>query len=528
MCCECEKLENLYNKELAKISVLINKTKSLENTLKSKDSELSQLKEQLAWFKKQIFGQKSERLADIPGDNPLLPGLELPEEVVQEEKDFQRPKRKGSGRPRKKGNCTLKLPKDLPVETTIKELTPEERIDPETGLEMVEFSSETVDKLACKPGTWYIKRYIYKKYKLPNNSSAKIKQKDAVDSILPGSKFDESVMAKVITDKLAYHIPFYRQQEMLKCSNIDVKRQTLSSMFVNLGQKLKPLYDVLKVETLSCGYINTDDTPARMLKPGNGKTVEVRMWGYESAGPNAPPYMVFDFSTDHKQKHPIDFLENYHGIIHADAFGGYVKLDADSEVPIKWAACWAHARRYYVEAEAGDQKLKFHVLRTIRNIYRYEKVAKHQSAKVRLKIRQECEKPLVDGLFEYLKEKLRTVRMLPKENLTKAVNYMLKYEKNLKLFLEDPNISIDNNSGERMMRKVVIGKKNWMFVGSPKAGESMAILYSFVQSCRALKIDPQKYLEDVFRRLQAHPHKNLKELLPNEWLKEKASSDDIK
>ena len=129
-----------------------------------------------------------------------------------------------------------------------------------------------------------------------------------------------------------------------------------------------------------------------MLKPDNGKTVEVRMWGYESAGPNAPPYMVFDFTTDHKQKHPIEFLKNYHGIIHADAFGGYVKLDANSDTSIKWAACWAHARRRYFDAEAGDQKLKYYVLRTIRNIYRYEKIARRHSADIKLKIRQKYEK----------------------------------------------------------------------------------------------------------------------------------------
>ena len=218
-------------------------------------SEIAGLKEQLTWFKKQVFGQKSEKLADIPGENPLLPGLELPEEIIEEEEQIQRQKNKSQRKPRKKGNCTLKLPDDLPVEIIIKELKPEERIDPKTGEEMVEFDSEIVDKLACKPGTWYIKRFIYKKYRVPGNSFAKIKQKEAVDSIIPGSKFDESFMAKVVTDKLAYHIPFYRQQEMLKCSEIELKKQTMSSLFVNLGQKLKPLYDVLKEETLAHGYI---------------------------------------------------------------------------------------------------------------------------------------------------------------------------------------------------------------------------------------------------------------------------------
>ncbi len=118
-----------------------------------------------------------------------------------------------------------------------------------------------------------------------------------------------------------------------------------------------------------------------------------------------------------------------------------------------------------------------------------------------------------------VKDKLTTSIFLPKEKLTVAVNYLLRYETNFRRYLEDPNIRMDNNAAERSIRKITLGRKNWMFIGSPTAGKSMGVLYSFVQTCRGMNIDPQKYLEDIFRRLMSHPHNSLHERLPDQWLK---------
>ena len=209
-------------------------------------------------------------------------------------------------------------------------------------------------------------------------------------------------------------------------------------------------------------------------------------------------------------------------MIHGDAYGAYVDIDRDSRIPIKWSACWAHARRKFTDALAGDQKLKKTILKKIRDLFRFERLAWKHGLDARLTIRTKCEKSIVDEIYSILKEKVMTSIMPPKEKLTIAVNYLLRYEANFKLYLSDPNLRIDNNSAERAMRKVVLGKKNWMFIGSPTAGKSMGILYSFVQTCRAMKIDPQKYLEDIFKKLQGHPHNNLRELLPDQWQKKEA------
>ena len=350
-------------------------------------AELQYLREQLVWFKNQLFGSKSEKLIDIPLDAPLLPGLDLGEEVITEtaKEHVSYDRRKKSKNT--KGSYTLELPDDIEIKETVKELPEDERIDSKTGEELVEIGEETVDKLACNPAKYYIKRMKYKKYAVKNNPLSGVVQVPTEDSILRGSKFDESFMAEVITSKLAYHLPFYRQQEMLECFGIKIERQTLSSLFVNIGGKLQILYDEMKAAAFECGYLYTDDTPARMLQPGKGKTKEVRIWVYEAAHPNAPPYRIYDFSVNRSYDHPINFLKNFNGIIHGDAFGAYVKLDKNKDIPIQWASCWVHARRYFLKAEAGDQDLKQYILKSIRNLYRYERIAWHHDKKVRLMIR---------------------------------------------------------------------------------------------------------------------------------------------
>ncbi len=494
--------------------------KEKQHQIESQAHTIVTLKEQLNWLKKQVFGSKSERLLEIGDGNPLLPGLE---EIIallnEEDAEPEKPKNKKGERRKRKSTLedTLKLPDDIPVVEIINDIPKDKRIDPKTGEILVEIDREVVNKLAHKPGSSYVKRIITIKYVAPSNSLAGVVQAPAPDSIIQKSKFDESFMAHVVVEKLCFHMPFYRQQEKLAYIGVEISRQQLSSLFINIGEKIKPLYELMKSQVLSFNYLFTDDTPLRMQSRGGGKTKEVRMWVYKVAKPNAPPYEVFEFTTDRKYKHSKDFLKSFKGAIHADAYGAYISLDKNPLAEIIWAACWAHARRKFTEATAGDTVFRDAVIKKISNLYRFERIAWKCNTEKRLIIRQKYEKPMVDKLFSFVKKKVATGTLLPKYNLTKAVGYILNHEKNFKYYLDDPNICMDNNSAEREMRKIVIGKKNWMFVGSEKAGNSMAMLYSFVQTCRNMKINPHEYLEDIFRRLMSHPHGRMHELLPDQW-----------
>ncbi|OGV21680.1 MAG: hypothetical protein A2X47_11500 [Lentisphaerae bacterium GWF2_38_69] len=276
---------------------------------------------------------------------------------------------------------------------------------------------------------------------------------------MKGSKFDESFMAEVVTAKLAYHLPFYRQQEMLQCFGIKIERQTLSSLFVNLGEKLEILYDEMKSLAFECGYLFTDDTPVRMLDPGSGKTRESRMWIYEAARQDVPAYKVYDFSINRSYDHPFKFLKDFKGVIHGDAFGAYVKLDKDKDNQISWASCWVHARRYFLEAQSGDQELNHYILKSIRNLYRYENIAWRHNSETRLRIRNQYERPIVNEIFEKLWLKIKTEILLPKAKQTEAIKYMLNHEKNFKLYLDDPNIKIDNKPLNSQCAKLSLVKR---------------------------------------------------------------------
>lgn len=480
--------------------------------------KISSLNEQLEWLKRQLFGQKSERFVDEVLDSPELPGFSPSEIDLKTNEEYTQYKRK-KGANINKGTCTLELPDDLPIEEIIKDIPQNERIDQKTGEEFVEIGREFTDKLAYKPEVYFIKRTVYIKYAVKGNSLSGVIQAPADDSILKGSKFDESFMAHVITEKLAYHSPLYRQQEKLSFNGIRIERQTLSSLVKNIGVKLEPLYNEMKKVLFQQQYIFSDDTPVNMLDPGKGKTKETRMWIYEGACPNGPAYKLYEFTINRKYEQPKRFLNGFKGIVHADAYGAYVELDRDKISPINWAACWVHARRYFEKSEAGDMELRNSIMRKIRDLFRYERLAWKHGAEVRLSMRQKYEKPIVESIYSILKEKITKCILLPKEKLTKAINYLLKYEENFRRFLDDPNIRMENNTAERAMRKIVLGKKNWMFIGSPTAGKSMGMLYSFVQTCRGMKIDPQKYLQDIFKKLMSHPHKNLHQLLPDQWIK---------
>jgi transposase len=268
-------------------------------------------------------------------------------------------------------------------------------------------------------------------------------------------------------------------------------------------------------------YLFTDDTPVKLQ--AKGKCKEARVWLYVGARANAPPYHVYQFSQDRGHRHPLKFLATFEGVLHADAFAAYEALDADPTRAVRWAACWAHARRNFEEA-SGNEPFRVWVLRHMRYLFMYERVVWARDATERMRIRTERETPIVDAIYQRLRDEVASGTLLPKAKLTKAIGYMLSREANFRLYLSDPNLRMENNTAERGLRKLTIGRKNWLFVGSPEAGDSMAALLSLVQTCRAMDIRPQEYLQDIFERLLDHPANRLEELLPDRWKEARQAS----
>ncbi len=495
----------------------------LKQELTSWKEKVSLLEEQLAWFKRQIFGKRSEKIVPNQDSVLLLPGFELPEATKEPE---TRPvpahvRRK----PNRNGQDAITLPDDIPVERIVLDLPEQEKVCKETGEPLVKIGEEITRKIAQKPGSYYVKEIVRPKYASPMNPDAGVATADLPDSLLPRCQADESFLADILVKKFGDHLPLYRQSEMLRREDIFISRQTLCQWVIKCGIALKPLRDCMIKLILDGENVFVDETPIDMLAPGNGKVKKAFMWTLVGGPPGQdPPYRIFEFYENRNHCNAADLLKDYHGVLHSDKYGGYVALAKAKQ--FTWCPCWSHIRRKFFEAESGDPKFRAWVLRKIRYLFLFEKVAWARSPEERLQIRQDKEVPIIDEIIHAVKERLFDGALLPKSKFREALGYLNGSIPYLKNYTLHPFSRLDNNVAERAIRPLAIGRKNWLFVGNENGGETAAVVFSLVQTCRALNVNPREYLEDVMRRLMRQPANKLYELLPDQWARARQASQN--
>ena len=490
----------------------------LQLELEKYKQENASLKEQIAWFKRQIFGQKSEKIVPTPDNGEmLLPGLEeffaKPEEESKE-----KPSSEGKGGSRKKpkrdGKDAIKLPADLPVRTVILDIPEEEKINKETGIPLVKIGEEVTFRLAYTPGSYFIKKIIRFKYACSTQEEQGVLCPELPCTIFPKCRADDSLLAEILVKKFADHLPLYRISEIFARDGIEISRKLLSQWVVRCGIALTPLYDEMLKQVLSSGNIFVDESPINVQ--AQGSVQKGYMWVIVGGNESNPPYRIYDFRGDRCHKNIFEILIKYKGFMHSDKYGAYVTLSKKEE--IIWCPCYTHIRRYFFEAEAGDMDFRTWILRKIRYLYMFEKIAWSKSPEERTRIRQEKEVPIIDEIIRGVKDRVIKGGFFPKSKFSKALNYFLDLIPYLKNYVRHAFARLDNNVAERAVRPLAIGRKNWLFFGSLDAGQSGAIIFSLIQTCRGLGINPQEYLEDIFRRLLDHNASKLYELLPDQWL----------
>ena len=483
-----------------------------DQCISQKDQHIAYLEEQLAWFKRQIFGQRSEKVvADLNQEQLLLPGFENLQTVVEEAKKSvaAHSRRK----PRRDGQDKIALHPDLPVKTIVLDLPEDKKICRETGQPLVQIGQEVSYKLAHLPGSYYIKEIIRPKYAHPQKEEAGILTADLPECILPKCQADNSLLAEIITQKFSDHLPLYRIAEIMGRQGVSISRKLLSQWVVRTGKALKPLYDEMVKCTLESENIYIDESPVKLQE--KEKCKQGYMWVVVGED-----YRIYDFRESRSHDHVLDILQGYHGILHSDKYGAYERLAEKKQ--ITWCPCWSHIRRKFFEAET-DPPFRTWVLRKIKYLFMLERIAWLRTPEERLQIRQEKETPIIDELIEKIKAKLVTGKVLPKSKLREALGYFCGLIPYLKNYTKHSFSRLDNNIAERAIRPLAIGRKNWLFFGSPDGGEAGAILYSLVQTCRGLNINPREYLEDIFGKLMGHNAQNLHELLPDQWLHKRQS-----
>jgi transposase len=480
------------------------------NEIVSLKNENAYLKEQLAWFQRQLFGKRSEKtVANLDEEQLLFEGFDRLESTAKEE--TQTVPAHTRRKPRRDGQDKITLPPDLPVERTVLDLPEKEKFCPETGEPLVKIGEEVTHKLAYKPGSYYLKEIVRPKYALPEGR--RIITPELPESFIDKCRVDESFLSHILTQKYADHLPLYRISEILARQGIRISRQLLSQWVLRAGEGLKPLYDEMRKRILESGNVFIDETPVSLQMPK--KVKQCYMWVLVGGKGQDPPYRIYDFRENRNHSNALEILKSYKGVVHSDKYGAYETIAKRTD--IIWCPCYSHIRRKFVEAESGDLALRYWVLRKLRYLFFFEKIAWKRSEEERLMIRREKEVPIIEELTETIKDKLINGKVLPKSKFREALGYFCGLIPYLQNYIEHPFARLDNNVAERAGRPLAIGRKNWLFVGSVNGGTATAIILSIVQTCRGLNINPYEYLADILPRFMSHSSHKLYELLPDNW-----------
>jgi transposase len=326
------------------------------------------------------------------------------------------------------------------------------------------------------------------------------------------------LLAHVMVGKYCDHLPLYRQSRIYAREGVEIDRSTMAGWVEQVHGLLDPLVAALGRYVLAAQKVHADDTPVKVLAPGEGKTRTGRLWVYvrddRPAGSRAPAAAWYRYSPDRKGEHPRGHLARFSGILQADAYGGWGGVYDSGRVTE--AACWAHARRpwwdLYIEHGRDDGGLAAQALRRIQALYAIEADIRGQPPDIRRQHRRARAGPLLAELHDWLHAVL--TRVSTKSELAKAARYSLARWQALTRYVDDGRIEIDNSAAERALRGVALGRNNYLFMGSDDGGERAAALYSLMETAKLNGLDPEGYLRDVLSRIGDHPINRVDELLP--------------
>lgn len=435
----------------------------LLSTLDEKDRRIETLKHQLAQLQRYQFGRKSEKIAL----EQLLfqyaglqtePRSEKPSSNEKEESPAEPQPGKRSGA---KGHGRSPLPEHLPRHRIEYPLSEEACRCQQCGEALGKIGEEITQQLDYQPASFHINEHVRIKYacrKCQGNMVISELPPQPIEKGLPGP----GLLAHVLVSKYADHIPLHRLEGIFERNGLELSRKG-------------------------------------------------RIWVY--VGDQEHENTVYDYTPTRNKEGPGQFLEGYEGYLQADAYAGYDGLRAGGEVVE--VGCWAHARRKFYEAQTSDRQRALVALAYLRQLYKVEKEARDRQPGQRQALRQGKARPVLEGFKVWLGQ--QQLEVLPKSPMGEAIGYAQRQWKALVRYLEDGDLSIDNNASERALRGVVVRRKNYLFYGSDAGGKRAAILYSFMTTCKRHRVDPFAYLTELFQRFPSHSIQNLTELFPKNW-----------
>ena len=478
-----------------------------DEQIAERDEELKVLQSQLAYLKHKLFGKRSEKIdpQQLLLFNELQGRIdELQDNREQEEITYKR--RKGHGR--------QPLPDDLPTEDVV---YPPQSTDCRCcGEPMHVIGSEVTEELDYHPGNLFKRRHIRPKY------ACRECQEGVHIAPMPPRPIDKGIagpglLAHLLTSKYADHIPLNRLQGMLRRHRVEISAASLCEWVGRMAELLTPIHAALRRELLAGWLIQSDDTEVPyQLESLKKRTATGYLWTYLC---ESSRLVLYDFTTSHGRAGPSTFLSGFQGTLLTDGHTSYNEIVRQGN--LIHAGCWAHARRKFYDARLDDRRRCERMLKLLQQLFTVEQRAKEAREDPNrsfgdaehLELRRAESAPLIAEIRACADA--WSVEVLPRSPVGQALGYLLNQWRALTRFLEEPALPIHNNTSERAMRHVVIGRKNWMFAGSAEGGRRAAVIYSIVATCQAHALNPFEYLRDVIDRLPRG--EDPARLLPAPW-----------
>jgi len=482
------------------------------SALRSRDTLIDRLRAQLAALKRARFGASSEKLDRAIEQLELM--LEDGEATLAETPTGP------STEPAATPDHPIRQapPPHLPREEVRHEPAP---VCPDCGGRTLRKRGEDITEvLEYVPASFRVIRHVRPRYACCDCDAPV--QAPTPSLPIERGKPGPGLVAHVLCAKYCDHLPLYRQSDIYAREGVEIARSTMADWVGRAAALMAPLIGALRAHVFAGDRLHGDDTPVPVLDPGRGRTRQGRLWVYVRDGRPAgdvktPPAACYLYSPDRKGAHPQTHLKDFAGVLHADGFAGFNDIfrarGPDGAARVLEAACWAHVRRKFFDlAAAGPAPIAEEALKRIAELYAVEARIRGAPPEERHRVRASQAAPRVDALRAWFEAQL--ARVPAKSATAQAIRYALSRWAALCRYLNDGRIEIDNNTAERAIRPVALGRKNWLFAGSDQGGERAAGILSLLETAKLNGLDPERYLRDVLTRIADHPINRIGDLLP--------------
>lgn len=503
---------------IASLTAMVEEERARRTSLEEEhEKEKKLLLEQIEYLKKKLFGTSSEKTArQVDGQMSLFNEAEIEAEPTPEPEGAEGEETVREHKRKPKTKLTDKL-KGIPVEEVIINLPEGERSCPECGTEMVPMGKEFVrHEFEYVPASGKVKAIYRMTYSCPecrkhageeiNNEEDSerknvIIKPDAGQGLLPHSIASPSAVAWLMYQKYANAVPLYRQEKDWAQLGLELDRTTMANWIIRCTEEyLLPVFNYLHRLQLLRGFLMADETRVQVLKePGRKAQTDSFMWVFRTGEDGEPPIILFQYTKTRSGEHAAEFLQGFTGFLETDGYQGYNKVTG-----VKRCGCWAHLRRYFVEAVPKGKSFDLSVP-AVQGVQYCSKLFKTEA-----EINEECrdnkekrkeprilkEKPILEVFWSWL-EKQTPIK---NSKFDKAVTYAKNQKPYMETYLEDGRCSFSNNLSEQEMKNFVIGRKNWLFADSTKGATASAIVYSIVETAKANGLNIFRYLRFLFER----------------------------